>query len=34
MLKKEKSAKVGVKNKRLKAAWNINYFAKVIGAAV
>ena len=34
MLMHEKTAKVGVKNKRLKAAWDINYHAKVINAAV
>ena len=34
MLMHEKTAKVGVKNKRLKAAWDINYLAKVINAAV
>ena len=33
LLKKEKSAKVGVQNKRLKAAWDDDYLLKVLAAA-
>lgn len=32
LLKAEKSAKVGIKNKRLKAAWDNNYLMKVLAA--
>ena len=31
LLSQEKTAKIGVKNKRLKAAWDNNYLAKVLG---
>jgi hypothetical protein len=30
LLNREKTAKAGVKGKRLKAAWNDNYLAKVL----
>ncbi|MEQ9586634.1 MAG: ISAs1 family transposase, partial [Parvibaculaceae bacterium] len=30
LLKNESTAKVGIKNKRLTAAWNDNYLAKVL----
>ena len=33
LLKNEKTAKVGVKNKRLKAAWGEDYLAKVVFGA-
>ena len=33
LLKREKTAKVGVKNKRLTAAWDINYLSKVLALA-
>lgn len=33
LLKKEKTAKVGVKNKRLMAGWDINYLTKVLALA-
>jgi len=32
LIKKEKTAKVGVKNKRLKAGWDNDYLLKIIGA--
>ncbi len=31
LLSQEKTAKIGVKNKRLKAAWDNKYLAKVLG---
>jgi hypothetical protein len=31
LLSQEKTAKIGVANKRLKAAWDNNYLAKVLG---
>jgi hypothetical protein len=31
LLSLEKTAKIGVSNKRLKAAWDNNYLAKVLG---
>ena len=31
LLSLEKTAKIGVANKRLKAAWDNNYLAKVLG---
>ena len=31
LLSQEKSVKIGVANKRLKAAWDNNYLAKVLG---
>jgi hypothetical protein len=31
LIKKEKSSKVGVKTKRLKAGWNNDYLLRVIG---
>ncbi|NQZ64028.1 MAG: transposase, partial [Crocosphaera sp.] len=31
LLSKEKTAKIGVANKRLKAAWDNKYLAKVLG---
>ena len=34
LLKKEDSAKIGIKNKRLKAGWNEDYLEKVLAGLV
>jgi hypothetical protein len=34
LLKKDTSTKLGIANKRLKAGWNVDYLAKLMGLAI
>ena len=34
LLKKDTSTKLGIANKRLKAGWNVDYFANLLGLAI